>query len=70
MKVYNTGFLVFALCTLANYTMITSPNPNSETPMQGAVPAAQKPIEEPYSIFDRRQKALIVLVVSTAATCE
>lgn len=26
--------------------------------------------EEPYSIFDKRQKALIVLIVSTAATCE
>ena len=26
--------------------------------------------EEPYSIFDRRQKVLIVLVVSTAATCK
>lgn len=25
---------------------------------------------EPYSIFDRRQKGLIVLIVSTAATCE
>lgn len=25
--------------------------------------------EEPYSIFDRRQKAFIVFVVSTAATC-
>lgn len=26
--------------------------------------------KEPYSIFDKRQKALIVLIVSTAATCE
>lgn len=26
--------------------------------------------EEPYSIFDSRQKAFIVIVVSTAATCE
>lgn len=26
--------------------------------------------EEPYSVFDNRQKALIVLLVSTAATCE
>jgi len=25
---------------------------------------------EPYSIFDKRQKALIVLIVSTAATCK
>lgn len=25
---------------------------------------------EPYSIFDKRQKGLIVLIVSTAATCE
>ena len=26
--------------------------------------------EEPYSIFDKRQKALIILIISTAATCE
>ena len=26
--------------------------------------------EQPYSIFDKRQKALIVGIVSTAATCE
>lgn len=26
--------------------------------------------EEPYSIFDKRQKAFIVVIVSTAATCE
>ena len=25
---------------------------------------------EPYSIFDKRQKAFIVAIVSTAATCE
>ena len=28
------------------------------------------PIEAPFSIFDRRQKWLIVTIVSTAATCE
>jgi hypothetical protein len=26
--------------------------------------------EQPYSIFDKRQKALIVVLVSTAATCK
>lgn len=31
-------------------------------------PPASPPPEEPYSIFDKQQKALIVLVVSTAAT--
>ncbi|KAI0101086.1 MFS general substrate transporter [Daldinia grandis] len=31
-------------------------------------PPASPLLEEPYSIFDKRQKALIVLVVSTAAT--
>ncbi|KAI8959383.1 MFS general substrate transporter [Daldinia sp. FL1419] len=31
-------------------------------------PATSSAPEEPYSIFDKRQKALIVLVVSTAAT--
>lgn len=25
--------------------------------------------EEPYSIFDKRQKAVIVIIVSLAATC-
>lgn len=36
------------------------------TSSPSAPPAA--PEEEPYSIFDRRQKAVIVLIVSTAAT--
>lgn len=38
------------------------------TSSPSAPPAA--PEEEPYSIFDRRQKAVIVLIVSTAATCK
>lgn len=33
-------------------------------------PPQYVPEEDPYSIFDKRQKGLIVLIVSTAATCE
>lgn len=32
-------------------------------------PPSTPPSEEPYSIFDKRQKAIIVLIASTAATC-
>jgi hypothetical protein len=32
--------------------------------------APQPVAEEPYSIFDKRQKAIIVLISSTAATCK
>lgn len=32
-------------------------------------PAPPPVLEEPYSIFDKRQKALIITIVSTAATC-
>ncbi|OTA58936.1 MFS general substrate transporter [Hypoxylon sp. EC38] len=35
---------------------------------QSAPPLSSSAPEEPYSIFDKRQKALIVLIVSTAAT--
>lgn len=36
-----------------------------------STPSASSPAsEEPYSIFDKRQKALILFLVSTAATCE
>lgn len=38
--------------------------PNTAPPPPPVVP------EEPYSIFDKRQKSLIILIVSTAATCE
>lgn len=31
---------------------------------------AESPPEPPFSIFDRRQKWLLVVLVSTAATCE
>ncbi|KAI1453214.1 MFS general substrate transporter [Annulohypoxylon moriforme] len=37
------------------------------TPPASSLPSSTAP-EEPYSIFDKRQKALIILVVSTAAT--
>lgn len=33
------------------------------------VVAPEKPVE-PYSVFDRRQKRLITLVVTTVATCK
>lgn len=32
--------------------------------------AAPLPAPEPYSIFDKRQTALIVTIVSIAATCK
>ncbi|KAI1778754.1 MFS general substrate transporter [Hypoxylon cercidicola] len=38
------------------------------TSITSAPPASPPAPEEPYSIFDRRQKAVIVLIVSTAAT--
>ncbi|KAH6887507.1 major facilitator superfamily domain-containing protein [Thelonectria olida] len=39
------------------------------TPLSSSpAPPSQEPPEAPYSIFDRRQKALIILIVSTAAT--
>lgn len=50
--------------------MTISPHPNRGTPVHTAVLTAPQPVEEAYSIFDKRQKALIVLVVSTAATCK
>jgi hypothetical protein len=40
-------------------------------PAPPALPTLTLPLEEePYSIFDKRQKALIVVIVSTAATCK
>lgn len=42
----------------------TAPSPSPPSP-----PTLDFPIEEPYSIFDKRQKALIVVIISTAATC-
>ncbi|KAI1372492.1 MFS general substrate transporter [Hypoxylon crocopeplum] len=40
---------------------------NQNTP--AATPLTSSPaLEEPYSIFDKRQKALVILIVSTAAT--
>lgn len=40
--------------------------PNNES---GCLSGAQA-AEEPYSIFDKRQKAIIVVIVSLAATCK
>ncbi|KAJ8117645.1 hypothetical protein OPT61_g1189 [Boeremia exigua] len=52
--------------------MTTSDDSNNKEPIQAAaaqtLPPQPQLDEEPYSIFDKRQKALIVLVVSTAAT--
>lgn len=33
-------------------------------------PARTSGFEQPYTIFDRRQKYLIIFIVSVAATCE
>lgn len=35
-----------------------------------SIAAAPLPEPEPYSIFDKRQTALIVTIVSIAATCK
>ena len=44
--------------------------PFNDTPTTAPPPHQQVPAEQPYSIFDKRQKALIVFIVSVAATCE
>ncbi|KAI5868117.1 MFS general substrate transporter [Durotheca rogersii] len=41
---------------------------HSQEIQAGTPPASPPVLEEPYSIFDKRQKALIVTIVSTAAT--
>ncbi|KAI0894234.1 MFS general substrate transporter [Annulohypoxylon nitens] len=51
--------------------MADKPEENQNTPPTSSrvpSPAPSPAPEEPYSIFDKRQKALIILVVSTAAT--
>ncbi|KAI0886419.1 MFS general substrate transporter [Annulohypoxylon maeteangense] len=47
--------------------MAEKPEESQSTPPVSSPPSSPAP-EEPYSIFDKRQKALIILVVSTAAT--
>jgi multidrug resistance protein len=44
--------------------------PNALTPSQPHPHLPSVTREEPYSIFDKSQKVLIVLIVSTAATCK
>jgi hypothetical protein len=44
-------------CENDDVTATTMKSPESNTP------------EPPYSIFDKRQKWLIIIIVSTAATC-
>lgn len=49
---------------------MASANQYSEAPSNesGSLPGAPA-AEEPYSIFDKRQKAVIVVIVFLAATC-
>jgi len=59
-------FKLFAAITMP--TEATKDQPLNDTPIStSSIPALPEP---PYSIFDRRQKWLIVALVSTAATCE
>lgn len=45
-------------------------NQDPETPPTPEAPPSATDATEPYSIFDGRQRALIVVIVSTAATCK
>jgi hypothetical protein len=51
---------------------MTAEDDNIQTPVDAptATPPSSAATDEPYSIFDKRQKGLIILIVSTAATCE
>lgn len=53
---------------------MTSNNSSEAQDLQAqprATPDSSKPTAvEPYSIFDRRQKGLVVAIASIAATCE
>lgn len=48
--------------------------PLAHTPAQPITPPPDPPppviVDEPYTIFDKHQKALIVVITSVAATCE
>ncbi|RVD82302.1 uncharacterized protein DFL_006732 [Arthrobotrys flagrans] len=50
-----------------NATDSTSPNDSRSTPMSNTESTSAEP---PYSVFDHQQRALIVLIISIAATCE
>ena len=45
---------------------------NGQTPFDtpAAPPLPSASVDVPYSIFDKRQKVMIVFIVSTAATCK
>lgn len=45
-------------------------NGNPTEPETTNSPPTEPALQSPHSIFDKRQKSLIVLIVSTAATCE
>lgn len=57
--------LLFAITMLNE---VTKDQPLNDTPVSTS--SIQALPEPPYSIFDKRQKWLIVALVSTAATCE
>lgn len=46
------------------------PAPKNNTSCPEQMPPPHPPAKEPYSVFDKRQRGLIVLIVSVAATCE
>jgi hypothetical protein len=48
---------------------LTMSSPDSTTHTPTTTPTVATP-DPPYSIFDKRQKWLIIIIVSTAATCE
>ncbi|PSN75078.1 MFS general substrate transporter, partial [Corynespora cassiicola Philippines] len=61
------GTMLYAV-TNVSHTMASLGNtnmPDTDQHLQATVPRAP---EQPYSIFDKRQKALIVAIISTAAT--
>ncbi|KAH7138704.1 major facilitator superfamily domain-containing protein [Dendryphion nanum] len=58
------GTMLYAVTSYIIIMAITTTN----RPKASTSPASAEPQSEPYSIFDKRQKAFIVLIVSTAAT--
>lgn len=50
--------------------MAAGDQPQEALGIPNTPPAPSPILEEPYSIFGKRQKALIITIVSTAATCK
>lgn len=56
-----------ALATMTSEVQHQPPSPDGTSAATLPPPEAA---EQPYSIFDKRQKALVVVIISIAATCE